>query len=321
MYIQSFYFQAHDLEPSSKEYTKSRKRTNTSLQEEASEVSVKLWNLLPVELRKADIIFFTNGINTTFVGSRVAPIIQRSLGIQDALCFDLGNSCISTMEAIYFAAEFSKKIDTDFAVLIVSVDCLSQFARPEYMIVKSTLAYWADGMGAMLLTNHTTPFGHNLRVVDTQFLYEGRFAEMEYFSPEHVRNLFQLAFSLKKYTANMRGFSEFFEEGMRTLISRILTANRWDISGLWRITLPNTLGKKERILQEILGSASDRTFCTVKKFGHMGTVDLIANLGELAQSVPNRGRIMSLSIGNGYSLGAMLIEKAQFDDDSSGNHR
>jgi hypothetical protein len=199
-YIQHLYFKHYGLQPFRETATKSVRGEGAPFQDEVREIAAAGWAGLAPGLRDVRRVYFVNAANFDVVGTRVAPMIARHVGINGA-CLDISNSCIATLEAL--AQEHA--LGSDGQAFVVSYDTLTVFSRKDWIPFKPSLAAWGDGGGTLTLSRAPVDGGLNLRVVDATVHYDGRFSEVGVFSPMVLSNGNLLLKAFKDMVLTFRG--------------------------------------------------------------------------------------------------------------------
>lgn len=125
-------------------------------------------NMAGLEAEKVGmIIVATTSSSHAFPSS--ACQIQRDLGINDCIAFDLAAACAGFAYALSVADTYIKNGAVDYA-LVVGSDTLSHTLDPED---RGTLILFGDGAGAVLLGRSATP-----GIISTHLHADGRYGDL-----------------------------------------------------------------------------------------------------------------------------------------------
>ena len=216
--------------------------------------------------------------------------VQREFTLRDARVFELSSACSSFLNALEVATTFIEA-GRSACALIVATEHNSHFSDAD------SNHLWGDGAAAVLLAP-----GGGLRVLAT--LTRGR-AELGR-GPEAVR-LQPRAGGLQ-----MPHGREVFHHAvaeMEHIAREVLGAAGLaptDVS----LLVPHQANL--RILQALgdrLGIDPARVAVSIDRLGNTGSASIPITLHRNDQRVPARGKVLLLSFGGGYSVGAALLER------------
>ncbi|MBS0614186.1 MAG: ketoacyl-ACP synthase III [Proteobacteria bacterium] len=216
--------------------------------------------------------------------------VQRAFTLRNAKVFELSSACSSFLNALEVAATFIEA-ERSRCALIVATEHNSHFSDAD------SNHLWGDGAAAVLLAP-----GGNLRVLNT--LTRGR-AELGR-GPEAVRMQPRAGGLQMPHGREVfhHAVAEMEQIGREILASAGLT--QADIS----LVVPHQANL--RILQalaERLGIDASRVAVSIDRLGNTGSASIPITLHRNEARVPPGGKVLMLSFGGGYSVGAALLQR------------
>jgi len=232
-------------------------------------------------------------------------LVQKNLGAEKAVCFDIGAACSGFVYALEIAQNFIASGNYKNA-LVVGSEKLSSIVD---WTDRNTCVLFGDGAGAAVLSG--SPDSH--RLIDTYLASDGRAANLLMVpaggskipaSVESIEN--------KLHFLRMEGREVFkyavnsMEQAIDEVLKRAgLSSN--DISLLIthqaNLRIINALGKR-------LNLPSDRVYKNVHKYGNMSSASTAVGFDEInRQGKLKKGDILAMVVfGSGLTWGASLIE-------------
>lgn len=222
--------------------------------------------------------------------------IQRDLGIQDSVAFDLAAACAGFTYALSVADQYIKYGTVEYA-LVIGSDMLSHALDPED---RSTLILFGDGAGAVLLGRSDVP-----GIISTHLHADGRYGDLLTL-PYHAR----FNPTAPVYLTMMG--HEVFKIAVTELVHVVeetLTANNFNCSELdWLVPHQANL----RIISATakrLGINMDKVVVTLDHHGNTSAASVPLALDEaVCDGRVQSGQLVLLeAFGGGFTWGSALL--------------
>lgn len=253
-------------------------------------------NMAGIEAKKVGmVIVATTSSSHAFPSS--ACQIQRALGINDCIAFDMAAACAGFAYALGVADTYIIKNGTVEYALVVGSDTLSHTLDPED---RGTLILFGDGAGAVVLGRSATP-----GIISTHLHADGRYGDLLTL-PYHNR----LDPAGSAYLA-MSG-NEVFKVAVTELayiVDEALSANALDRSELdWLVPHQANL----RIITATakrLGMGMEKVVVTLDKHGNTSAASVPLALDEAVRDGRIQpGQLVILeAFGGGFTWGSALL--------------
>jgi 3-oxoacyl-[acyl-carrier-protein] synthase III len=223
-----------------------------------------------------------------------AHAVQRHFKLSDARVFELSSACSSFLNALEVAGTFIEAGKSRNALIVASEhNTRHSDADTEHL--------WGDGASAVLLGAHSERTD-SFKVIATRTY--GR-ADIGH-GPEAV-TMRALGGGLK-----MPLGKEVFQNACEQMaaISRELLAQQGLTTDDIALVVPHQANLRIlRALGEKLHIPEERIASTIQSLGNTGSASVPITLHRYWDKVPARGRVLLLSFGGGYSVGAALLER------------
>jgi 3-oxoacyl-[acyl-carrier-protein] synthase-3 len=223
-----------------------------------------------------------------------AHVVQRQFGFKNARVFELTSACSSFLNALEVVSTFIESGKSRNALIVASEhNTLYSDEITEHL--------WGDGASTVLVTDTPHP-PHSLKVICTRTY--GR-AELG-----HGTEAVQMR--PRAGGLQMPLGKEVFQnacEQMAAIALEVLSEHGMRIDDV-ALFVPHQANLRIlRALGEKLGIPDERVATTIQALGNTGSASVPITLHRYWDRVPAAGRVMLLSFGGGYSVGAALLER------------
>lgn len=275
--------------------------------EDTSSLAVKAVNKI-LEKEKLDAkdidLIVTATITPDNLTPSVACIIQKKIGADNAMAFDINAACsgfIYALQVTYSMMQINERFEK---VLVIGSEVLSKIINWED---RSTCVLFGDGAGAVLLERAETK-----KIIDFYSYSEGKKGDALTCGGVDVMNPFVKEESIKNKYVTMNG-REIFKFAVKSIINSVntlLSRNELTIADIDYI-VPHQAN--ERIIEftaEKLGISKNKVYKNLKYYGNTSSASIPIALNEMNDKglLKEGMKLILVGFGGGLTVGSLLIE-------------
>lgn len=234
----------------------------------------------------------------------VACMVQKEIGADRAMAFDLGAACsgfIYSLQVAYSMMQCNEKLKK---VLVIGSEVISKIIDWND---RSTCVLFGDGSGAVLLERTKKK-----KLIDFYSYSVGKKGEALACSSFDIDNPFicKKVIRNKYITMNGREVFKFAVKAMIESINYLLNENNLDINKIDYI-VPHQAN--ERIIEYVadkLKISKDKFYINLDKYGNTSSASIPIALNEMSekQLLKEDMKIIMIGFGAGLTLGSLIIE-------------
>lgn len=275
--------------------------------EDTSSLAVKAVNKI-LEKEKLDAkdidLIVTATITPDNLTPSVACIIQKKIGADNAMAFDINAACSGFIYALQVAYSMMQMNEKFEKVLVIGSEVLSKIINWED---RSTCVLFGDGAGAVLLER-----AEREKVIDFYSYSEGKKGDALTCGGVDVINPFVKEESIKNKYVTMNG-REIFKFAVKSIINSVntlLSRNELTIADIDYI-VPHQAN--ERIIEftaEKLGISKNKVYKNLKYYGNTSSASIPIALNEMNDKglLKEGMKLILVGFGGGLTVGSLLIE-------------